>query len=88
MAAILGCKIHRNFGAKTARLTAGAKLLCERGESCLGDLFVFLGCGEARADAADHLAVGHHRDRSLQELRRGLNRSPAKGGRPLVRVAK
>src|ERR1700731_4680217 len=38
---------------------AGEKLLCERGMSCLGDLFVFLGRRKARADAANHLAVDY-----------------------------
>src|ERR1700720_1592334 len=33
--------------------------MCERGKSCLGDLFVFLGRREARADAANHLAVDY-----------------------------
>ena len=44
---------------------AGEKLLCERGKSCLGDLFVFLGRRKARTDRADHLAVDHDRKPAL-----------------------
>src|SRR5580704_14981363 len=39
--------------------------LAERGEPCLGDLFVFLGRREARTDAADHLAIDHDRKPAL-----------------------
>ena len=44
---------------------AGEKLLCERGEACFGDLFVFLGCGKTRADASDHFAVDYDREPAL-----------------------
>ena len=44
---------------------AGEQLLCERGKSCLGDLFVFLGRRKARTDAADHFAVDDDRKPAL-----------------------
>src|SRR5260370_14610299 len=49
----------------SAALGISADLTVERGESCLSDLYVVLGSIEARADAADDLAIDHDRQPPL-----------------------
>ena len=57
---------YDNFLVLIIAITAtGLSGLSVNHEPCLGDLFGFLGCGEASADGADHLAIDAHRERPL-----------------------